>query len=122
MKRDVGLMREILRYVEAHDVGIEIENCTDAEVLHHLYLLEDAEFIKGVMAFQHTAPVCVCITWNGYEFLETSRSDAIWGAGQEDGRRTNGRRFGRGAQARADPTVKKTIVDVSPVVHQNGRG
>ena len=85
MKRDMDLVREILRLVEDlpfdggfHDV--EIEGRSDESITYHVMLLHEAGFIE---AENLTTQGGVCwkpkrLTYSGHEFLDAARSDTVW--------------------------------------------
>ena len=87
MKRDLNLIRSILLDIEAAPAGQLIQGFTydgkgDPEILEHVELLLDADFIEG-----QTTKGCMgepnnCIvrrmTWAGQEFLAKAKNDTLW--------------------------------------------
>ncbi|TAW39328.1 DUF2513 domain-containing protein (plasmid) [Rhizobium leguminosarum] len=88
MKRDMGLVRDLLLQIEGFDQGYggDIENeVTDKKpevVAEHLRLLLEAKLIVGdavpddECAFDHILPTR--LTWSGHDFSETVRDPEIW--------------------------------------------
>lgn len=83
MKRDMDLVREILRYVENRAAGqreisqIEIEGYDEATIAEHVDLLTDAELLEATIAEQRN-PTRIFysvskVTWKGHEFLAAAR-------------------------------------------------
>jgi hypothetical protein len=81
MKRDMDLVRTLLRVVEAADQGKAYENhqldVFSREVQYHLRLIVDAGLARCVGA-SSDGDVCIRLTWKGHELLELTRSDEIW--------------------------------------------
>jgi Hypothetical protein (DUF2513) len=85
MKRDMDLVRQILREIEdapytGDAVGFSIPNCTDEQLQYHLQLLHEAGLIDGMDAstLDGLAFLPTRLTWQGHEFLEASRDDGMW--------------------------------------------
>jgi hypothetical protein len=87
MKRDLELIRNILLDVESCPPGQPITGFTydgkeQPEILEHVVLLTNAEFIEGdVRLGANGAPHACCIrrlTWKGHEFLDSARDDVLW--------------------------------------------
>lgn len=101
MKRDMDLIREILRQMEEFsdllgEVKIKAEGRSSDEVNYHVYLLHQAGLIQAVSAVaggagaraQRSAGVLVQsdsfkyiplrLTWQGHEFLDAARNDTLW--------------------------------------------
>lgn len=87
MKRDLDLARKILLALEAkpHPKAIstlEIEGYDDLTVRYHLNLLAQAKLIDYEPALTKTGRIIKVLafnpSWQGYEFLDSVRSDAVW--------------------------------------------
>ena len=90
MKRDLDLVRTILRSIEeapAGEVisGFQIEGHDEIEIGEHLRLLIDAGFIKGEASRTRSGYLLGIrgLTWNGHEFLDAARSDSLWALAKE---------------------------------------
>ena len=84
MKRDLNLIRDLMLIIEAadsgetyHHVNHRAINVSMPHVQHHLRLLVEAGFVRGVGETREGA-VSVRLTWQGYEFLELIREDDVW--------------------------------------------
>ncbi|RYY22285.1 MAG: DUF2513 domain-containing protein [Sphingomonadales bacterium] len=91
MKRDMQLVRAMLLEVESWPPGarvpssrLVIEPYTEEQVRYHAELLHDAGFIGGVLAVHRASgerPAIIGrLTWRGHEFVDATRSDAVWAA------------------------------------------
>jgi hypothetical protein len=87
MKRDMELLRKILLDVEANDAMPDPDwPGVDKKVLaHHILLLNEANLLKGALAVSLDSgdvlleqAGLVRLTWEGHEFLDAARDDAIW--------------------------------------------
>ena len=87
MKRDLNLVRMILLDIETSPpgeviYGFNYNGRSKAEVLEHVQLLLDADFIAGHIASgnagQPEACVVMRMTWDGQEFLAKAKNDTIW--------------------------------------------
>jgi hypothetical protein len=87
MQRDLDLARKILLALEAkpHPKAVEtleIEGYGDLSVRYHLNLLAQAKLIDYEPQLTKTGRIIKVIafnpSWQGYEFLDSVRSDAIW--------------------------------------------
>lgn len=87
MKRDMDLLRTILRTIEALPPGEDwrsqkVAGYDQATVLHHLELLSDAGLIEA--KFMKTdqsgivAAVVQRLTWQGHEFLSSANNESVW--------------------------------------------
>jgi hypothetical protein len=88
MERDLDLVRLLLLEVEKtgkNDLNIPpspIKEFKEDTILYHLLLMKEAglievDFVKGTtfipkMAWVHR------LTWEGHEFLDAARKDAVW--------------------------------------------
>jgi Hypothetical protein (DUF2513) len=85
MKRDMDLVRELLRKIEEHPRAeltgrLQCEGRSEEEVNYHIVLAHDAGFIEAVNAFSTDGLDWIPqrLTWEGHEFLEAARDDALW--------------------------------------------
>ena len=88
MKRDMDLIRKILLVAEsdvhgfATEKAIEIDGYTQEEIGYHVYLLGEAGLAKVIdMTFDQSASPSARVlnlTWEGHEFLDSSRENHIW--------------------------------------------
>jgi hypothetical protein len=92
MKRDMDLIREILRAVEAcedsHGINSPIiEGYNEAQIAYHLRLLVDGGLIEvGSVAGefqQEDEYIGINLTWGGQEFLNAARDDSLWKKAKE---------------------------------------
>ena len=86
MKRDMDLIREILLKVEeapAHEslVKFQIENCEEAKVSEHVYLLGQSEYLE----IEHLSTLDrgdyympKRLIWKGYELLADIKNETRW--------------------------------------------
>jgi hypothetical protein len=85
MKRDMELVREILRRVEDHQqamgwVPLDIPGHSREEVSYHVMLLAQAGLLEATdlvstAGFLYEAKR---LTWAGHEFLDAIRNDTVW--------------------------------------------
>jgi len=87
MKRDLELVRKLLFALETkpHPKAVktlEIDGYDDLTVRHHLTLLAQAKLIDYEPELTKTGRIIYVIafnpSWQGYEFLDSVRSDAVW--------------------------------------------
>ncbi len=92
MKRDMDLIREILRAVEASEdsYGIDsptIEGYSEAQIAYHLRLLVDGGLIevKEVAGGfqQEDEYIGINLTWDGQDFINVARDDSLWKEAKE---------------------------------------
>ena len=86
MKRDMDLIRKILIEIENSQVypikeNIEIEGYKEDVIIFHIILLKEAglieaDFIKN--SDGSTIAEVSRLTWEGYEFLDSTRNSNIW--------------------------------------------
>lgn len=86
MKRDMGLIREILLAMEESNepqgwVPLDgIPGYSDSQKSYHVYLLADAGLIEATdcssMDGDNWKPLR--LNWYGHEFLEAARNNTIW--------------------------------------------
>ncbi len=87
MKRDLDLIRNILMDVEATPAGqaidgFEYEGKEQVEILEHVQLLLDADFLDGLIQTGSRNEPVACVvyrmTWAGQEFLSKAKNDTLW--------------------------------------------
>ena len=87
MKRDMGLVRELLLVIELHETGdlnksmFGVGAHNEVKIVEHLKLMEEAGLLVVTFYDLLSGPALVnvkSITWEGYEFLETIRDPKIW--------------------------------------------
>jgi hypothetical protein len=92
VKRDMDLVRAILLKLEEHPHGrapdeLKIDGHTDEQVGHHVFLMIQANLVKGVDAttFHDSSPMAepTSLTWEGHEFLANARDDTRWQQAKE---------------------------------------
>jgi len=86
MKRDMELIRNILVTIEATNFtpgqSIDIEGYDFKTVAFHVELLKEAGYVVATVGttdigeYTHVWPRR--LTWEGYEFLDLSRSESVW--------------------------------------------
>ena len=76
----MDFVRQILLEIERRDPeasnpGVDVDERTPKEILHHLYIMEDVGLVVGVKS----KPVgCTRMTWDGHEFLDQTRDSGVW--------------------------------------------
>ena len=92
MKRDMELVRKMLLVMEEQDsyrakYPLKIEGYDQDVIFHHAWLMENAGLIFCLnIPTTHEVPPQAsprCINWEGYEFLDAARDDAIWNAAMQ---------------------------------------
>lgn len=88
MKRDMDLIRSIMREIEACEdpYGLEhmpeIEGCHTAKVSYHVKLLLEAGFIDAQpieeFGTEYDEFMHLNLTWTGQDFLSAASDDNIW--------------------------------------------
>ena len=87
MQRDLDLARKILLALEAkpHPKAVEtldIDGYDDLSVRYHLNLLAQAKLIDYEPELTDTGRIIRVVafnpSWQGYEFLDSVRTDAVW--------------------------------------------
>lgn len=93
MKRDMDLVRAILRQVESyedpsgmHEI-LEIEGYDQKEISYHINILNDAGLLEA-MDISSTGPDGFLwwpgnLTWAGQEFISVAKDDSIWEKAKE---------------------------------------
>ncbi|RYD69004.1 MAG: DUF2513 domain-containing protein [Verrucomicrobiaceae bacterium] len=87
MRRDSDLIRAILLAVEAEDRCEvlklpKIGGFSDDAVHFHARLLVEKGFLRTYFPERHGSQpwVCIRITWEGYDFIDSVRDLAVWRA------------------------------------------
>ena len=86
MKRDLELIRTILETIEATEFmpgqNLEIEGYDFRTVAFHTELLKEAGYVIATIGKASSGQYINVwpgrLTWEGYEFLDLSRSDTVW--------------------------------------------
>lgn len=88
MKRDMDLCRKILQFIETSGQAgsiftIDTEDLGLAEdyqdvVDHHIKLMVGAGLIDTSGSAVRGRPIVKGLTWEGHEFVETSRDEGLW--------------------------------------------
>ncbi len=86
MKRDVDLIRQILLIIEEADDGatkwvdLEIPDRDKVDVAYHVMLLSQAGLIVAINLSSKDGVDWRPrrLTWEGHEFLDAARDEAIW--------------------------------------------
>lgn len=85
MKRDMDLVREILIQMEdwpnaGESRDVKLPGRTSEEISYHLGLMSGAGLIEAVDASSDDGPAWLPLglSWEGHEFLDAARSDAVW--------------------------------------------
>lgn len=87
MKRDMDLIREILKAIEDGSTGyapkeIKIEGYSEDQIGYHTLLTMEAGLVHGFETthMESTSPEAkpIRLTWDGHEFLALSRDPTIW--------------------------------------------
>ncbi|MEN6519297.1 MAG: DUF2513 domain-containing protein [Methanospirillum sp.] len=86
MRMEIDLIRELVLKIEActdrEGIGnITIPGYSRDQIAYHVYLLNDAGFIKAVLCDSSTIPeayVILGLTWDGQNFLKNVQNDTIW--------------------------------------------
>ncbi len=91
MKRDMDLIKTILLYLEENARpdqwirGLNVEGYTEDQVYYHIKLLTETGLIEGRDAGidQYFMWYASTLTWEGHEFLDSIRNEAVWNKIQE---------------------------------------
>lgn len=88
MKRDMDLVRQILITMSENERGPNIKwaealpDYAEDVILHHAHLMSQGGLIDAidVTSISHLLPVALptSITWDGHEFLDSSRDPTVW--------------------------------------------
>ena len=87
MKRDIGLIKEILIEIEESNapsdiIEIDIPDRSQEEISYHIMLmyqagLLEADDVSGTNSYKW---IPISLTWHGHEFLDAVRNDTVWSA------------------------------------------
>ena len=82
MHRDMDLVRRILLSI-ANGEPLRYERMDDSKVAAHIQIMIDAGLVIGTAEGPDSSPSATWaavdrITWDGYEFLDAARDDALW--------------------------------------------
>ena len=86
MKRNLDLVRQLLLAVESSDEDVVAslveKGYTEEQIGFHCYLLGDAGYAKVIdtttIADAFPQATVLCLTWQGYEFLDAARESQRW--------------------------------------------
>jgi hypothetical protein len=91
MKRELGLVRELLLRLEALPMGmygaetitpddprIAVDGSTDEDLAYHLSLLQERGLIEVPDSQPMIGIVFTRLTWEGHDFLDAVRDPEIW--------------------------------------------
>ena len=88
MKRDIELVRSILKWIEEREEGrnigwqIEIEGFNEEQIGYHVYLMGQAGLLEvaDTSSSDSRSPEAIPIdmTWDGHEFLDASKDSDLW--------------------------------------------
>jgi hypothetical protein len=85
MRRDMDLVREILRQIEAWPeaqglIDFDLPDRSPEEVIYHVEIMAKAGLIEAQDASTLARNYWRAkkLTWKGHEFLEAARNDTIW--------------------------------------------
>ncbi len=82
MKRDLDLIKLLLREVEGEEPKPDIRGYSEAQVLYHYVLMEEAGLVVASFMPPGSAHVVDArverLTNLGHDFLDASRSETIW--------------------------------------------
>ncbi|MGC9259813.1 MAG: DUF2513 domain-containing protein [Phycisphaerae bacterium] len=102
MKRDLDLIRKILQQCEDFERGcapptITVDGYTEEQIGFHIYLAGKAGLMEteDVTQLGSAVPAAlpICLTWQGYEFLEKSRDEGIWSTAKQAAHASGGMAF-----------------------------
>lgn len=88
MKRDMDLVREILKSLNEFEHGfapreLEIEGFTQEQVGYHCLLLHEAGLIEAAestcISDLSPSAIPVRLTWQGHEFIDNAANEKVWG-------------------------------------------
>jgi hypothetical protein len=91
MKRDLGLVRDLLLRLEALPMGmygaetispdnpkVAVEGYSEEDIAYHLSLLQERGLIEVPDAQPMIGIVFTRLTWEGHDFLDAVRDPEIW--------------------------------------------
>lgn len=126
MKRDMDLVRQILLACEACDPEEEllpvptILDCTRTQVCYHIHLMGQAGLLIVVDQTHMSSPcpqaALLSVTWAGHDFIDNTKSSAVWTATKEAAKKAGGVGFDlliQIAKYEAKQQLKKIGVDLA---------
>lgn len=86
MKRDMDLVRDILRQVEEKSDGagcgdMDFPGRSEEQVYYHIMILGEAKLleVEDRSNFEHPMVfIPIRLTWQGHEFLDAIKNDTVW--------------------------------------------
>jgi hypothetical protein len=84
MERDMDLVRQILIELEQHQepmhpINIKAEGYSPEQIAYHVKILAQADYIEALdMSSFSGMDWRAKLTWNGHEFLATTRNPGVW--------------------------------------------
>ncbi len=99
MKRDMDLVRHILKVVEEADEPVPIRSLvTDkwgkGEIGHHMVIMQEAGLLTASIQAAGGDPYYSAyanrLTWAGHDFLDAARSDTIWDKAKDAAKKLGG--------------------------------
>lgn len=95
MKRDIGLIRELLlrleplsgphawRMIHPTDPAIQVEGYTPDEIEYHLQMLVDQGLIEEPRSGPMEGIMFKKLTWEGHDYLDAVRDSKVWSKTKE---------------------------------------
>lgn len=82
MKRDIDLIKLLLRDVEGEEPKPDLSSYSAEQILYHYELMEEAGLVVAQFSRGNTGEVLEArinrLTNLGHDFLDASRSDTVW--------------------------------------------
>ncbi len=88
MRRDMDLVRKILKLVEAQETALNIgwdlavDGYSDEQIGYHIHLMGQAGLVVAIdsTTMSNTSPsaIAASLTWQGHDFLESIKDDDLW--------------------------------------------
>ncbi|MBT3145053.1 DUF2513 domain-containing protein [Neptunomonas phycophila] len=88
MKRDMDLVREILKSINEHTHGfaprnLEINGYTKEQIGYHCLLLHEAGLLEATesttLSSSSPSAIPIRLTWHGHEFIDNAANEKVWG-------------------------------------------
>ena len=112
MRRDMDLVREILRQIEAWPeaqgwIEFDLPDRSPEEVSHHVEIMAKAGLIEALDASTMSGPDWKAkkLTWDGHEFLDDAREDKVWSGAK--------RRLGAQFASASFEVIRAVLVDIT---------
>ncbi|UZD65584.1 DUF2513 domain-containing protein [Marinobacter sp. AN1] len=119
MKRDMGLIRQVLLAVEAGEDPDKIEGYDSDEIRYHQALVIEAGLAEGKMLddLSNTTQVPANVfikklTWQGHEFIDLMKQSEIWNTIQRDFKEASFGTVIKVARELAEGWAKKRVNDL----------